>query len=177
MKSTRRMRLLIGALLVGLVVLLADRLTRGGPRPVAAAVPATQAAPPVWSDTAELEARLTGPSYESVLNELAALPRDLFVPTAQAAAELKAQAQPDPPQVAVGEALPPPFEETHHLVGVMLGPNPVAVVGAQVVPLRAELDGHVLITVARDRAVFVERSTGREVTLEIRPRAAPESPR
>lgn len=173
MKLTRRTGLLLGALGVGLVVLLVDRLAGAGPRTAAADPTASQPVAPTWEDTALLDARLNGRRYEPVADDFAQLTRDLFVPTAIIEAELESQAPPEPDPAPEPEPAPAPsFADTHQLVGIMRGPHPLAVVGDQLVPLQAELDGHILVAVERACAVFEERSTGLRVTLSLQERGA-----
>jgi hypothetical protein len=169
-----RKRLLGGVLLLALGIWALDRFTGvGQPTPAQAGQQAPATGLPVtaeWQDVTELVARLTNTGYAPVASELRELDRDLFLPTAQIEEAFhRPVAEPPPEEPADKQAAEPPqdFGTRHRLVGVMLGPNPMAVIDGHVLPLDSQVDGHALIQVARDYVVFRETATGAQVTLEL----------
>jgi hypothetical protein len=170
-----RQRLFVGAALLAAGVWGVDALTRGGKPTAASAGPSAAGSTvaegaPRWKDIGDEIRRLTGQRYSSIAAEVGALERDLFLPTAELGAVL---APPEPDETQTGEAARPKispeddFGARHRLVGVMLGPRPLAVIDDRVLAVNSELEGYRLVEVQRDFVTFVHPVTRVRVKLEV----------
>lgn len=172
-KLTQRRRLLGGVLLIAAGFWVADHLGGGGtkPRPAQAA-PTPDAAPPLtvgeWPEVGELVASVTRPPYQPVEPELDRLPRDLFAPTDHVERMLAQSVPTPPPESQPAPTAGPSFAERHTFSGILHGARPLAVVDQRVLPLQAELDGHVLIEIQRDYVIFRPVAGGADVKLTLR---------
>ncbi len=187
-RGSLRVRLLVGGLLVSLGVMAADQFWGRGVRPAGAAQSVRAAAAAVVSSASGAAARQSdfdkgsrstrpplGP-YASVAERLSAVQRDPFVPSPLIDALLHPAPPPaDEPLPVQTEDPAENFRASHQLDGVVLGPEPLAVVDGQIVAVGAALDGWQLLRVERERVIF-RRTNGRgELSLEVPPprRAAP----
>ena len=174
-------RVLGGALLLAVGLWAVDAFSGGARvtlvRAASGSTPAPPPAPtsPDWKDIDVLVARLTRSAYTPAREELGRLERDLFVPTARLEA---ACAPPEPPPIEVptSESAPPvpasqpEFQTRHKLTGVVIGPNPLAVVDQTVLRLNSDLEGYTLIEVQRDYVVFRQAGTDERVVLSLQRR-------
>lgn len=173
-----RHKLLGGALTLALLIWAADSYLGGGPPPAQASPAKTDTNSPevaAWQDVSELVARLTCRHYTPIADALRRADRDLFLPTPQFeaafapaeefAADAAQEAEPDP---AVD------FAARHRLVGVLLGKQPLAVIDNHLLAVNAELDGHRLVEVHRDRVVFQRPNADGTVVLELQ--SGPQKP-
>lgn len=180
-----RQRMLGGALVLAAGIALVDTFWgRGTPAPAQANQSPPEASAesvPTWQEINDVIARLTREDYAPVSAQVEQLTRDLFVPTPQIEELFAQSAVPTPEEVlALEAAAATPAEPTispeeefvgnHRLVAVMLGNKPVAAIDSQLLPLHSELDGFRLIELYRDRAVFINCTSGARAVLELAPR-------
>jgi len=179
-RLTARHRLLLGGLTLAAGVWAVDYFTAGGPKPAGAAESnVTEPTLPVvdWVTVDERVRSLIDDRYESVQQSLDELDRDLFKPTgvveeafAQAALDHEQTLEAEAEDVAKDVPPPPTFDEVHQLTGVMLGRRPIAAIDGRTLRRNSELDGHVLIAIARDHVVFRSKESGEEIRLELQSR-------
>jgi hypothetical protein len=176
-RLTGSQKMLLGVLALVAVAWGVDTLLRTGPQPAAAAtseyaVPA-QPAQRDWTDVQGMVSQLLKSSYEPLGSDLDAAARDVFVPSGPSwgpPADLALEAP--SAVIAAEDDAPPaetetPFDQLHQLHGVVLGPQPVALIDERVLPLNSDLDGWVLIEVERTWVTFESRTTGARVRLEL----------
>lgn len=154
-RPKKRQRLLISAACLALVGWLLDSALRDGPTEAQAGSSTDGTRQTVrWQDISGLIERYTHVQYESLARELAALDRDLFVPTPAITARLFERPIDDDGEAEQAAAERAAFSDRHRLTGVVLGRQPLAVIDGQVVRSGDRLDGHHVLEVQRDSVVL-----------------------
>jgi hypothetical protein len=170
-------RLLVSGLLLSLGGWAADQLWgRGAPRaataaatPGAAAAPSGSAMPAELPKALPLATRLLPQPYASLAARLSSVPRDPFTPSPLMDALLNPAAPPPAP------AAPPPppedpadaFRAAYQLEGVVMGPQPLAVVNGRILTVGVMLDDWQLVRVERERVTFRRAGVGRDLILHV----------
>ncbi|MCK4340091.1 MAG: hypothetical protein KAY37_00015 [Phycisphaerae bacterium] len=175
-RLSNRQRVIGGALVLAVLVWVADWLIGDGPTPLQAGQAAplqTQVVTAKWRDVTDLVARLTEAEYASVAEELDQLQRDLFMPSMLIESVFSVEVPEEPPEpITVKESEVPEldFATRHKLEGVVIGSRPLAVIDDRVLPLNSDLEGYTLIGVQRDGVIFRHSITQVLIRLELEQR-------
>lgn len=166
MKINKRERLLLGGLGAGLCALVADRLFVLDPASAdAATATATttvlEADPLAISDLPK--SLRSGANAEKNPEELVVSVPDIFNPTRL---PIPAKLTPPDEAEAAKTAQTSQFQETYRLFGVILGPDPVAIIGRANVRIGDNLGGFVLTEIAPNQAIF-ENAIGERRVLHV----------
>ncbi len=185
MIPVNRKTLFGSALALALAIFVLDRLSGGGPQAAdaaARATPASQspaggAAPPQTPKQAGPPAPLTGEEIAALLRrtraghdvppplDLTGPARDPFVATAALRATTSGATDPDEQTQPAETDIP--FEKRHRLLGVVMGPVPLAVIDGQPYRLGETIDGYTLIDIQREHAVL-RRETSERILRVVR---------
>jgi hypothetical protein len=179
MKPVNRKTLFGSALALALAIFALDRLSGGGPQAADAAartvpaspLPAEAAAPPQRLKESGPPAPLSGEDIAALLRRISAghdspppldltdLTRDPFVASAALRATVAgASGAHGETQAAETDV---PFEKRHRLLGVVMGPVPLAVIDGEPYRLGETIDGYTLIDVQREHVVLRRETTER----------------